>query len=297
MPSNVFTQPPEWHWLIILYFFVGGLAGGSYFIAALIDLFGDVRDRALARLGYYVALPAVVVSGILLTVDLGRPERFWHMLWQSERFAPMFKAWSPMSVGSWALLIFGGFAFLAFLAALAESGRLRAGRLAALRPPGMVGTILHVLGGVVGFFVASYTGVLLTVTNRPIWSDTPLLGLLFLVSAASISAAFLLLLARWSVPWAPGLAALRRFDTVALVLELLVLVALVVSLGGVVRVWFGAWGLLLLLGVLLAGILVPLALHWRPRALGRLSAPVASVLVLAGGFILRVVIVLSAQTV
>jgi protein NrfD len=297
MPSNVFTQPPHWHWLIILYFFLGGLAGGSYFIAALMDLFGDVRDRPLARVGYYVAFPAVVVSGILLTVDLGRPERFWHMLWQSERFAPMFKAWSPMSIGSWALLIFGGFAFLAFLGSLAETGRLGDYRLAWLRPPTATGTILHALGGIVGFFVASYTGVLLTVTNRPIWSDTPLLGLLFLVSAASISAAFMALLGRWSAPWAPGLAALRRFDSWVLIVELLVLVALVVSLGGVVRVWLGAWGLLLLVGVFLIGILLPLALHWRGRALGTLSAPLASVLVLVGGFVLRIVIVLSSEAV
>jgi hypothetical protein len=37
-----------------------------------------------------------------------------------------------------------------------------------------------------------YTGVVLAVTNRPIWSDTPLLGMLFVVSAASISAALMI---------------------------------------------------------------------------------------------------------
>ena len=45
-PSDTFfTAPPNWSWLVILYFFLGGIAGGSYFIAALLDLFGDVRDR------------------------------------------------------------------------------------------------------------------------------------------------------------------------------------------------------------------------------------------------------------
>ena len=42
------------------------------------------------------------------------------MLIQSERGVPMFKYWSPMSIGSWAVMIFGLFAFLSFLAALAE---------------------------------------------------------------------------------------------------------------------------------------------------------------------------------
>jgi formate-dependent nitrite reductase membrane component NrfD len=49
-------------------------------------------------------------------------------------------------------------------------------------------------------------------------------------------------------------------------------------------------------GVVLLGILAPLALHWRPRALGRaLTAPVAAALVLFGGFMLRVVIVMSSS--
>src|SRR5438067_13591582 len=67
VPSDtLFTQAPEWSWLVILYFFCGGIAGGSYFIAALIDLFGSDLDRPLARLGYYVAFPAVVLCGPLL---------------------------------------------------------------------------------------------------------------------------------------------------------------------------------------------------------------------------------------
>jgi formate-dependent nitrite reductase membrane component NrfD len=54
---------------------------------------------------------------------------------------------------------------------------------------------------------------------------------------------------------------------------------------------------LLAVGVVLVGILIPLALHWRPRLLGSLSAPTAAVLVLVGGFILRVVVVLSSESV
>src|SRR5688572_14236943 len=118
--STWFTTAPHWEWLIVFYFFIGGLAGGCYFLAALIDLYGRPEDRPLARLGYYVAFPCVVVSGILLTVDLGRPLRFWHMLIESNTYRPMFKYWSPMSVGAWALLIFGLFSFLSFLEALSE---------------------------------------------------------------------------------------------------------------------------------------------------------------------------------
>jgi protein NrfD len=45
----------------------------------------------VVRLGYYVALVGIIISGVLLTVDLGRPERFWHMLLQSKHGWPMLK--------------------------------------------------------------------------------------------------------------------------------------------------------------------------------------------------------------
>jgi len=98
LSSTFFSAPPDWGWLIVFYFFFGGLAGGCYFLAVLIDFFGRPEDRALARLGYYIALPALVISGLLLTLDLTRPERFWHMLIQSKTYQPIFKPWSPMSL-------------------------------------------------------------------------------------------------------------------------------------------------------------------------------------------------------
>src|SRR5262249_34362019 len=110
---NLFVADPEWGWWIILYFYLGGLAAGAYFLATLVELWGSPEDRDLARVGYRLAFPLVVVCGALLTVDLDRPERFWHMLFQSERVeaafaagwplggwgemltSPMFKWWSP----------------------------------------------------------------------------------------------------------------------------------------------------------------------------------------------------------
>src|SRR5262249_14908155 len=177
-------------------FFLGGLAGGCYFLAAVIDVIGRREDRPLARLGYYIAFPCVVISGMLLTLDLGRPLRFWHMLIESNTYRPMFKYWSPMSVGVWALVIFGLFSFLSFLAALAEDERIAG--LRNLRPPSAPGTVISVLGALFGLYIAGYTGVLLAVTNRPIWADTPLLGMLFMFSAASTSSALIILLSHRS---------------------------------------------------------------------------------------------------
>ena len=293
--STFFSAAPDWGWLIVLYFFFGGLAGGCYFLAVLVDIFGRDEDRPLARLGYYISFPCLLISGLLLTLDLNRPLRFWHMLIESNTYRPMFKYWSPMSLGSWALLIFGIFALLSFLGALVEDRRLAwpAGRR--IRPPTMLGRIIGLIGGIFGFYVAGYTGVLLAVTNRPIWSDTPLLGMLFVISAASISAALMILLAqryRWTMP---GLAALHRMDTWVVALEFLVLIAVMISLGPVFRAWLNAWGLLLFFGVIVVGMLIPLALFWRREWLGNRNVSTAAALVLVGGFILRLVIVFSAQ--
>jgi len=306
VPSSTwFSAAPHWQWYIVLYFFIGGLAGGCYFLAATIDLFGRRADRPLARLGYYVAFPAVLVSGLLLTVDLARPFRFWHMLIERNTYGPMFKYWSPMSIGSWALLFFGLFTFVSFLAALADDDRVRWPfvrrlqwpALRALRAPSPLGSIVAVLGGIAGFYIAGYTGILLAVTNRPIWSDTPLLGMLFVVSAASTSAALLILLAQRAGWQLPGLADLHRFDDWVIVLELLVLAAVLVSLGPVLQAWLNAWGVLLLIGVVILGLIVPLVLSFRGRRGGTPNMMMPAVLVLIGGFLLRVIVVLSSESV
>jgi protein NrfD len=295
--STYFSAPPEWSWLIVFYFFFGGLAGGCYFLAVLIDLFGRPEDRPLARLGYYIAFPCIIISGLLLTLDLHRPLRFWHMLIESNTYQPMFKPWSPMSVGSWALLIFGIFSLISFIGALAEDDRLAWPTARSIRAPGALSKVIGVIGGLFGFYVAGYTGVLLAVTNRPIWSDTPLLGLLFVVSAASISAALMILLAQRTASTASGLESLHRMDVWVVALEFIVLIALMISLGPVFRAWLSAWGLLLFLGVIVVGMLLPVALYVRKEWLGELNMTTSAVLVLVGGFILRLVIVFSAQRV
>src|SRR5690606_1193876 len=105
------TASPEWSLYIFLYYFICGIARGSYFIAAALHWLGRPYDRPVVRIGYIVAALGAIISGLLLIIDLHQPLRFWHMLFQSQRFPlPAFKPWSPMSIGSWALFFFGGIA-------------------------------------------------------------------------------------------------------------------------------------------------------------------------------------------
>jgi formate-dependent nitrite reductase membrane component NrfD len=293
MSSTFFTASPHWRWLITAYFFLGGLAGGSYFVATMMHLLAKNPDRRMVRLGYLVAFPLVCLCGLVLTVDLGRSERFWHMLVQSETFRPMIKMYSPMSSGAWVLLLFSGCAFLSFLAALAEQGRPDWPILRRLDPTAWPGRLLTVIGALLGLYLAGYTGVLLSVTNRPIWADTTFLGLTFLVSGASTSAAFLILLGSWIEASPRSVHSLERFDRSALILEVLALAALMTSLGRVAAVWLNGWGLLLA-AMVLGGIALPLVLAWRRPGSDR-PGWIGPVLVLFGGLLLRVVIVFSSD--
>src|SRR5204862_7929349 len=130
--------------------------------------------------------------------------------------------------------------------------------------PGTVTKLVAAVGGLVGVVVAGYTGGLLTVTNRPIWADSPWLGALFLASGASTAAPALTLLAPRRGATASSMAWLESFDTRALVVELLILILFIAWLWPIRRVWGSFWGLLLLVGVVWAGILCRLSLHRRP---------------------------------
>jgi formate-dependent nitrite reductase membrane component NrfD len=282
MPQH-FVASPQWEWYIVWYFFLGGLAGGAYVLGTILRLLGDRRDAAVARLAFLIALPALAICPILLTLDLGRPLRFWHMLIDSRTFGLNFKYWSPMSVGAWLLVIFSVFAFVSFLEAVLGEQRLRFLR-------GGFGRLFMIVGAFFGLFLAGYTGVLLSVSNQPIWSDSWALGGLFLASGLSVAAAALVLLARMSSSSASTEVKLSRADRYFIVLELALLVAFFVSLGAVgARFLEARWLMMWIL--VLAGTLVPLALR---RSVGR-SAVVASCLVLVGGLALRIVVILGAQ--
>ena len=294
MPDTFFTTSPHWGVLVLLYFFVGGIAGGSLFLAGLLHLFGAPADRPTVRTGQYVALVGAGLSGLLLTLDLTKPFRFWHMLIESNTGAPMIKPWSPMSVGAWSLLGFGAVSLLACLGALGEARPGRWGRFAGLAR-GIPGAVIAVAGAALGLFFAGYTGVLLSVTNRPIWADSTWLGVLFLLSGVSAATATLFLLGRWTRERQATGEWLMGLDRRILALELFVLAGFLGSLGAVAESWIGWNGILLVVGVAGAGILAPLLLHRPAQRSDPVSrrAPAAAGLVLLGSFLLRLLVLAS----
>jgi formate-dependent nitrite reductase membrane component NrfD len=293
-PSDTFfTQSPNWGWVIVLYFFLGGIAGGAAFLAGMLDLFGVAADRSMARVGYFIALIAIAISGPLLIVDLNRPDRFWHMLIQSETGAPMFKWYSPISIGIWIVSLFALFVFLASLGALAEMGKIPEASVALAR--GSLGKLIAAVCLILGLLLAGYTGAVLAATNRPLWADSPWIGLLFLLSGISAGAAAMLVIG-WQRTNAGSVAWIDQMDVWAIVLELIVLIVIAATLGSLLGpLWAGVWGIVLVVGVVVIGALIPLLIYARPRLAGRWSIPTAAALVLIGSFLLRAVVVLSSE--
>lgn len=146
-------QPP-WTWEIPLYFFVGGVAGASSTIAALVDWIGD--DEKLASDARWVAVGGAALSSVLLISDLGRPKRFLGML-------RVFKLQSPMSVGAWTLAAFGSFAGATAFAKLLQK------RFDSL-PVRVIGNITQGMAAAFGLPLHNYTGVLIGATAVPVWN-------------------------------------------------------------------------------------------------------------------------------
>jgi formate-dependent nitrite reductase membrane component NrfD len=269
----------HWKWEIVLYFWLGGIAAGAYVIAAIADLLGSEDDRATARTGRLIAFPLVLVCPLLLIKDLGRPERFYNML-------RIFKLKSPMSVGSWALFAFGGFAGLSALLEMPALDHGRGARAA--------GRWLGLAGMPAGLFIGGYTGVLISATAIPLWWRNRLLwGPVFLASAFSTGVAAIETILSLTRTGGPG--AMRRLGSAhlfGLLVEAGLLGASISRLGRagdpLVR---GRWRSLFLPGVAGVGLAAPILMSLSRREAGRGMSTVRAVCVLIGGLILRTCVV------
>ncbi|OLC13048.1 MAG: hypothetical protein AUH29_14280 [Candidatus Rokubacteria bacterium 13_1_40CM_69_27] len=302
----------DWPFLIDLYFFLGGIAGGAFVIATVATLLDAQRYRDLTRVGYYLALLAILPGPILLTVDLGIPSRFLHMLMVSKpttaigmhaiNIGPFhLKPFSPMSAGAWALMVFSACAFLAALLTFLEdrgNPRLGTTRL-----------VIGIVGGVFGFFIAAYPGVLLGATARPLFISAHWLGALFLaVGAATGGAAIALVLSLVGGQTSDSLSRLMKVTAIALVLELVFLALFVVSVSAtgsrgireaLAQLLVGSDAIFFWVGAVVVGLVIPLLL--QVGGVIRKATPgmtaLVSALVIVGGFLVKYVIIVAGQRV
>jgi Polysulphide reductase, NrfD len=197
-------KSPVWKPHVPWYLFAGGLAGAAAAQALAACVAGN---RTLERRSWLIALAGVSASPPLLATDLGRPERFLHML-------RVVKPTSPMNVGSWTLAVMGAATVTA--AASELTGRFPRAGAAAKVPAGLLGLPL-----------ATYTGVLLANTAVPVWHEArDQLPFAFAGGAASAAAGAALIL----TPTAEARPA-RRLALMGAVLESAAMLAMERRLG------------------------------------------------------------------
>jgi formate-dependent nitrite reductase membrane component NrfD len=276
-------KKPEWEWKIPAYFYVGGIASGSYITAVLADMRGREEEGSLVRAGHAVALLMASISPLLLVADLGRPPRWYNMF---RTFRPR----SMLNMGTWILSFMGLFggagAFVHLLHFLGSRSRLFRVALQPLR-------VFSWLGVIPAGFLGSYTGLLLSATNVPLWTANRLLmGLYFFSSALSTGLAATHVTAKLfgSVP-KESEDRLKRAESRILIVELAMTLASGLLLRGLARpLLTGPQARRFQLGTVAAGMVAPLLLSKVGKLPGPLSL-LGPALTLVGGAYMRSAVV------
>ncbi|MCB1875379.1 MAG: polysulfide reductase NrfD [Chromatiales bacterium] len=281
-----------WSWEIPVYLFFGGLTAGILFFSAWMILRNRDEETPFAASRYAIWAPIVLSIGMTtLFLDLE------HKLYVF-RFYTTLQPLSPMSWGSWVLLIIYPLAILLTLATLRKGYPMLAGLLEKL-PFGSLALDLSerfkrpIAIWTIPFAIALgiYTGILLSAFSaRPFW-NSGVLGPLFLVSGLSSAAALAVLLAKQH----GERLQFARIDLGLIAVELLLVGLLIINLHtgsgpqvqAVQQILGGPYTQLFWLGFVLVGLLIPLMLGWLEIRNLNPVVFLGPLLVLIGGYLLR----------
>ena len=291
-----------WGFPVCLDLWLAGMAAGAYFSAFLAERFGKHTDHRFLHIALYFGIPTAMAGVAFLLADLSNPLQFW-------RLFVSFNITSPMSMGSWLLVLWITVGMLiVFLWHLRNRIPIKPVNLKRIR------NFLHWTGFFASVLLMTYTGVLLAVSNQPLWTSTVLLPPLFVVSAVSTGAAILILISMITRMWKTYGETIRRMVQVVVVIIVIELAVLLVyflwlsqsGIPGAVesmsQLTTGTLAVPFWLGVVLLAILLPFAIYvvnWGKK-IGEqkivfASSIVSSVCVIFGGLVLRTVIVIGGQ--
>jgi tetrathionate reductase subunit C len=212
MENNIIeliSQGGHVHWGIAIpqYFFFTGISAAAFLLSSLTYVFNDKRYEAIAGLSLIVAFTVLLVAPLNLIADLAQPGRFYSLFFNLHATSPM--SWGVFLLTFYPLLILAEmcFVFRAGFArhAVGATGFMRfVYLLLALKKEEVtaeteahdhrIGRILGIIGIPTALAVHGYTGYILGVVKaRSLW-HTPLMPLIFLVSAMVSGIALMILL-------------------------------------------------------------------------------------------------------
>ena len=274
-----------WKWQIWLYLWAAGVAGGGYFIAYLINIFSGFKEENLVKYSTYIGVPFVIFGTAMLLLDLGKMERFWHLMVR-------FYYHSPMSIGTWILTLWIICGIFLILLWWYEQGKYP--YLSFFRKFYNLKNFIEGVNFILSPILIAYTGVLLSCTSVPMWKSY-FLPPLFVISACSTGLAgilLILIIKNEEISHVMGQTSvlLSMFEAITLVLYLLSVPSYVIVKGALS---FAFWG-----GVVIVALFIPLWLKlWN---LGQVKENTTILMVavwwiLIGGIILRAIVVIGGQ--
>lgn len=297
MNSMVDPHLHIWHWQIPLYLFLGGLAAGILFFAALYFINGKEKEYPTAvRLAPFIT-PFLLILGLLaLFIDLRHKAFFWQLYTN-------IKLQSPMSWGAWTLMVITPVSFIwcalhirdlfpkwdwkyEWLKSIETFFNLNKKALA------WVMLIYSVILGI-------YTGILLSAFNaRPLW-NTSILGPLFLASGLSAGAASILILTR--LPEERKLFA--RIDLIIIGIELFLIIHMFMGFLASTQVQIeaarmflgGPYTMSFWIFVVIIGMIFPAILEIMELRKFHIPAILPALLILFGSIMLRFIFVYAGQ--
>ncbi|MCP4146706.1 MAG: polysulfide reductase NrfD [bacterium] len=300
-----------WGWEVPVYLFLGGLTAGILVLLAWMILKNKNKDYSAVTNRLALFAPIMISLGMgALFLDLEHKLYVW-------RFYTTFRFTSPMSWGSWILLLVYPLSILLILATFRQGypklftwieNRFKSIKFLAKHQEKFHILFdwprkhIRVIAGLtipVAVILGIYTGILLSAFNaRPFWNSA-ILGPLFLVSGVSTAAAFVVLLSKDHQE--KTLFAKIDLGLIGVEISLLVLFiigmlsssgqhkeAIQLILGGEFTAFF--WVFIMGLGLLLPAFLEIMELRGK-----ELPAAIAAMLVLVGGLLLRFLMVEAGQ--
>lgn len=286
-----------WHWQIPLYLFLGGLAAGILFFAALYTIMGkeDKYPGAVRRAP--ILVPFLLIIGLLaLFIDLRHKLFFWQ-LYTTIRLE------SPMSWGAWTLLAITPLSMVWAALHIREFFPkwdwkypiLKNTEELLLSYKTHLAWIIIVLSVILGI----YTGILFSAFNaRPLW-NTSILGPLFLTSGLSAGAATIILFARSK----KERILFARIDLLLIAIELFLIIHMFMGFNASTQVQIDAAQLFLggsytapfWIFVVVIGMIIPAILEIMELRHIRIPVIIPVVMVLFGSIMLRFIVAYAGQ--
>jgi protein NrfD len=297
MNPNIDPYLNIWHWQIPVYLFLGGLAAGILFFAALYTILGKEKEMPTTVKWATFLVPFFLILGLLaLFIDLKHKLYFW-------RLYTVIRLESPMGWGAWVLMIITPISMVwvaSYLKELIPSWDWKFDFLNKFER-WVIANRWYIAWVMIFYSVilGIYTGILLSAFNaRPLW-NTSLLGPLFLVSGLSTATAVIM----WMTKNPAERKLMSRIDLLLIGIELFFIVHLFMGflassavqinaaqlfLGGQFTVSFWVF-------VIILGLLFPAGLEILEMRGVHIPIVIPVVLILFGGLMFRFIMVEAGQ--